>query len=523
MNRYSPFRTPYRGWASPEGETITLSTPDPSVLASPFRVVDTDSPARTPASTRSNVFTAPNSDSDDDEIDTYGSFLDQSRLAEMNRDREGVAITDRATTELAQREQEREEKAGRLSRAVEDRITRLMEDVRLDIMNDQRIYLDAFRPEPRKEETGKIDREFHANFQRRLRDMEREEERKSEEKKREEERVNNEKKKAEEEKKKEEGKKEATPIATPKTPVTAQPAPVKKTTPPPAMNSPSTTPKSTDDPERLLQLYHTTREAAVAAALSNPDLKKTFFPKINMPISQISNTLEQVKQKAAQLETVLQGAKTRAATIYCQDLICTKILEQANFQISSHIQSCFGFAAVVSILCSKFSELSELFSAYCYASCPYTIPRYPVLTDPASYDAAGYKRLGTSAESPYETEETYLKRMRGHLALFSAVLQTELPNVRSIFGIDLAWKWIARILNAPIHPHTAEILGTFLNVTGYKMGKSYGKQFHKIALYISEVMMPNITDGPAKVRLQTLVDKQIKNGKIAPLDGFNLH
>lgn len=98
--------------------------------------------------------------------------------------------------------------------------------------------------------------------------------------------------------------------------------------------------------------------------------------------------------QSKQLLDVLNTAKTSQLTLsYCQHLLCTKILvsrlvvdavvdeadiaqDQASNQVASHIQSCFGFAAVVVVISAKFPAFRDVFLAYSQAACPYNVPRY---------------------------------------------------------------------------------------------------------------------------------------------------
>eukprot|EP01117_Protostelium_nocturnum_P011594 TRINITY_DN4208_c0_g1_i2.p1 TRINITY_DN4208_c0_g1~~TRINITY_DN4208_c0_g1_i2.p1 ORF type:complete len:581 (-),score=226.63 TRINITY_DN4208_c0_g1_i2:31-1698(-) len=550
-------RSPYRE------KEVYLSIPSPSILASPFRIPPSSeriAPKTPKTPSKPNVFYYDAGSSDEEEeggsIDTYGSFFPNlySQKAKENNDRSRV---DEAAEKLKEWDQRRNQEANQLSRTIDEELTRKMEDVRIDVMQD---YLN-YSKEKKKENNTKnshqstIQKTMEAIKSAQLKeyeekrklieDFEKKEEEKQRIKEEKEKEIAREKEKKEleakskveaaQKAKEEEEKKKKQEAATEEAKKTLVNPPI--STEKPTIPSPSIQPSNSNaDPnylplsaseiyERRIALANEiTAKAKLVEADSN--LKREIFPKVNVPVSQISNTMEQVTKKSQQLLQLLNSLRSKPECYaYAQHLLFTKINEQASVQVSAHITSCFGFGAALSYVVSLSPDILDSLLGYFHLACPYTLPNYVKkskdMTEAEHKDALGFKKR--ALDGAYEPEDTYTNRMGGILAVYTAFMCcNENVGVKSNYGIENCWTWLARLLNMPPQKITATLLTVFLKVAGHKMHRAYGKQFKKLMSTIQKDMLPMLEEGPSKTRLTLFCQDFEKAGQIKPLDGWDL-
>lgn len=193
--------------------------------------------------------------------------------------------------------------------------------------------------------------------------------------------------------------------------------------------------------------------------------------------------------------------------------MCEKIIEQAEIQISAHLESAIPLAAIIVAVSGDRPALMELLLGHIYAACPLTIPRY-VSRKSAQTESEYKTSLGYHSG---ESETTFLSRMNGIIALYAAITQTEARG-KNLHPLQHAWTWFARILNMkPKEKITASVLHTFLKLAAYPLHQSYQRQFAKILQLIVEEFMAMIPESPEKQTLLLFCEQIAKEG-LRPLD-----
>ncbi len=97
------------------------------------------------------------------------------------------------------------------------------------------------------------------------------------------------------------------------------------------------------------------------------------------------------------------------------------------------------------------------------------------------------------------------------------------------FGLENAWVWIARLLNAPPRRITPTLVHKFLTVASHALLRQYGRQFVKVLDVISKQVLPRIEAQPNKhvpslSRLQLLMTEFVSTrgaNLLAPPEGRN--
>lgn len=111
--------------------------------------------------------------------------------------------------------------------------------------------------------------------------------------------------------------------------------------------------------------------------------------------------------------------------------------------------------------------------------------------------AVGYK---VSAEDGIlESDKEFLERCENSIQLLAATLQVRIPNFSHSRFINLAWVWLARMLNAP-KPFVgcATALQAFLSTAGYELGRCFPKQVVKLMAFVRDTYLPRLVHGAAR-------------------------
>ncbi len=129
-----------------------------------------------------------------------------------------------------------------------------------------------------------------------------------------------------------------------------------------------------------------------------------------------------------------------------------------------------------------------------------------------------------------EKQDKFLKRMSGFIRLYAAVMTSSLPQGPQHthpHGMEQAWLWLTRTMNLPpVIDVTATLMYDMLQVTGFALWKTYGKQFEKLLTLLISDFLPKIrqvksTGGGGPVtRLENYLQKCIQSGSIPPPEGL---
>uniref|UniRef100_A0A1L8DGM7 mRNA export factor GLE1 n=1 Tax=Nyssomyia neivai TaxID=330878 RepID=A0A1L8DGM7_9DIPT len=195
---------------------------------------------------------------------------------------------------------------------------------------------------------------------------------------------------------------------------------------------------------------------------------------------------------------------------FCTVLLVRKIIDQANTLAGNAV---FPFAAVIVAVWQRFPEFGNIFLAQVYRACPYLVPYFVPQREGQSMEdysrELGYK---IAADGTRETEETYLKRIGSIARLYAAVIITKSRKGETQMNphdLKNAWRWLTNILNMPPLPYICStILLEVLQIVGYDMVRTYGKQFQKVMVLIQKQYLPRlqtVEEGGPLVRLEELL------------------
>nr|AFK45310.1 unknown [Lotus japonicus] len=108
-----------------------------------------------------------------------------------------------------------------------------------------------------------------------------------------------------------------------------------------------------------------------------------------------------------------------------------------------------------------------------------------------------------------ENTEDYLQRLESYVKMYAALVQTEVPKVQNLHGLQHGWAWLARFLNAlPANQYTAVSLDAFLRMAGFALFIRYKSQFLKMLNVISENFLVDIKSLNAPELRKTVAEIQ---------------
>ena len=127
-----------------------------------------------------------------------------------------------------------------------------------------------------------------------------------------------------------------------------------------------------------------------------------------------------------------------------------------------------------------------------------------------------------------EEQDKYLNRMTGLARLFAGIAASNKPqgsNTVHPFGPKLVWKFLAELLNQePIPDVTATVLLVVLETTGNLMTIKFGAQFFKLLTFVNSTFLERLeavkTEGGPTARIQTFLEKTLKEGKVEAPKGI---
>lgn len=226
-------------------------------------------------------------------------------------------------------------------------------------------------------------------------------------------------------------------------------------------------------------------------------------------------------------DTQICASQHPSGVKFCMAMAAKKIVRQGEEVVSSKAESAFPFASVALALWDSFPDFGKLLLAYFFEFCPLLVPYNPRRLEGQS-DKDFYVALGYKYEKDViEKQDKYLKRMTGLARLFAGIAASNKPegsNTVHPFGPKLIWKFLAELMNQePIPDVTATVLLVVLETTGNLMLIKYGTQFFKLLSFVNSCFLGRLeavkTDGGPTARLQTYLEKTLKEGKVDPPKG----
>jgi nucleoporin GLE1 len=293
----------------------------------------------------------------------------------------------------------------------------------------------------------------------------------------------------------------------------------------PAASAPAAQGSSADQvsPQAKLEyeqkLENLKRVADIIVPMENHPRKRDMFRIINTGVFQICSNRVQVLQKITDFTKILTESKADDVVHnYCLNLMAQKFLEQADIVVSRKPESAFAVAMVAVNVAKSHPALMDLLIGQLYNICPYAVPYYlPRPQGMSDQDYAitvlKYKKKPNNPEGR-ETIEEYYERMSGMIYLYSAMMITPVTDGNHPFGIEHAWRWLARVLNLKPRRITPVLLLAFLEHTSYFLAAKYGRQFSKLLLFIRDDYLRRLPTGTtaSKTRLELFLGDWEQNG-----------
>lgn len=263
---------------------------------------------------------------------------------------------------------------------------------------------------------------------------------------------------------------------------------------------------------------------------------------INTLVNTISSTNKELLiDKYNKLNALLSGklicvantqvmiGDNKEALAFCMDTLAAKVISYAEEVISVKTQAAYEIALVIAKLWNVHPQFGKILFAGIKQKCPLLVPYcYPIargLTDEKiDHKSFGYKIDSTGN---VECHNKYLKRMTGIVRLYAALIVTTYKCNQPVIGLSQAWIFVAGTLNQnPVADITATLLVEFLNIVGFAMHQTYGKQFFKLIHYINshylkkiELVTPKGFGGPI-TRLNSFISKNLSTGLVMEPTGM---
>lgn len=248
--------------------------------------------------------------------------------------------------------------------------------------------------------------------------------------------------------------------------------------------------------------------------------------RVNLAVNQIAASIKQVTVKVQELSALLAESTTYTvpgAHSFALREMATRLVAESDRNVSVSRGSAFAVAnVIVGVASSAYDpmKVKDIFLGAFYRHCIYTMPAYGVKR-PSESKENYQKRLGYKED---ESAESYIERMSGCVGLLAAVLQIDnviTPNgargVPNPFPLDLAWTWLARIVNKDQRAITPCLVIAFLEYAGYNMGIRYRRQFAKLMASIQRTAVMGASSKAPKdavSRLDEFIVEYIKAGCI---------
>lgn len=188
------------------------------------------------------------------------------------------------------------------------------------------------------------------------------------------------------------------------------------------------------------------REAkALVAPLQGDEWKKMrrdLEKKINVHLQQVAGTQEQVRRKSADVAAMLRDCPAETWRTYAMLVFAGKLMKQCESQVSLQTKSAYPLAAVVVRVSHHFPQLMDLVLATLHDACPLTLPKMysrKALQPGAYFRLMRYREVESDegggggsgpAKRVVESDDAYIERMAGYVALYAAITQVRRPPRR---------------------------------------------------------------------------------------------
>ena len=204
---------------------------------------------------------------------------------------------------------------------------------------------------------------------------------------------------------------------------------------------------------------------------------------ISRNIRQIRGIRDNVRSKASELVKLLNDHHCPQS--FSVEIFVKKVVSSCAVPGSAP----FAIAYVIVLITSQVPHVMDILLAELHRACLYTVPKHMVYkksifqSKEAYFRSIGYRE----DDEKLETTENYLKRIESYMELYGALVQTEIPNIQNLHGLQEGWAWLARFLNSlPANQYTAVSLYAFLKMAGFALFKRYKSQFLKMLNVISD-------------------------------------
>ncbi|KAK7306172.1 hypothetical protein VNO77_44096 [Canavalia gladiata] len=233
---------------------------------------------------------------------------------------------------------------------------------------------------------------------------------------------------------------------------------------------------------------------------------------ISRNIRQIRGIRDNVRSKASELLKLLNDPQ-------CPQSISVEIFAKKVVSYCENPGNApFASAYVIVLVTSQVPHAMDILLAELHMACLYTVPKHMVYkkstypSKEAYFRSIGYREVDEKMEST----EDYLKRLESYMKMYGALVQTEIPNVQNLHGLQEGWAWLARFLNTlPANQYTAVSVNAFLQMAGFALFGRYKSQFLKMLNVVYENFLVDLKSRniPELTRTITEIQTYIEDKK----------
>jgi nucleoporin GLE1 len=211
--------------------------------------------------------------------------------------------------------------------------------------------------------------------------------------------------------------------------------------------------------------------AQIQQQCTDPNIKKTLLRTMNKFSGRINNSLPSMGKLIMDVVNFLLSMQQQSPQyLDCAFITLSEklIAQMESTGYRDNYKSVFPAGILVVEVAAQYPRFMELILAMLHRKSKFTIPL--VATPLPNESKVAYRlRLGyTATDNNLESENDFEDRMKGLLAFYAAITQTnDLGNqVRNPHGPENAWRWVASVLNMqPPQPIAVEMLAVFLGVS----------------------------------------------------------
>ncbi|XP_057420706.1 mRNA export factor GLE1-like isoform X2 [Lotus japonicus] len=222
-------------------------------------------------------------------------------------------------------------------------------------------------------------------------------------------------------------------------------------------------------------------------------------------IKTIRGSRDSVRSKASDLIKLLNDPQ------YPQSISVETFAKKVVSNAKAPGSAPFASAYVIVLVTSQVPHAMDILLAELHRVCPYTVPKHMVYKKSTFQSKEAYfKSIGYWEENgKMESTEDYLQRLESYVKMYAALVQTEIPKVQNLHGLQHGWAWLARFLNSlPANQYTAVSLDAFLRMAGFALFRRYKSQFLKMLNTISENFLVDLKSRNAPELRKTIAEIQ---------------